>query len=115
MVQQYIGCQIFNSVIIQSYISYLHLKIVPVLEVCNRGNLTIELIFSVLWNRDVTGALIKKRCIFILHDLCSALVISFEVSCYLRRLPTVQPIFGHLGNTSALINMSYFFQLDMKI
>ena len=33
----------------------------------------------------------------------------------LRRLPTVQPIFGHLGNTSALINMSYFFQLDMKI
>ena len=27
----------------------------------------------------------------------------------LRRLPTVQPIFGHLGNTSALINMSYFF------
>ena len=34
--------------------------------------------------------------------------------CHLRRLPTVQPIFGHLGNTSALINMSYFFQLDMK-
>ena len=34
---------------------------------------------------------------------------------HLRRLPTVQPIFGHLGNTSALINMSYFFQLDMKI
>ena len=33
----------------------------------------------------------------------------------LRRLPTVQPIFGHLGNTPALINMSYFFQLDMKI
>ena len=33
----------------------------------------------------------------------------------LRRLPTVQPIFGHLGNTSALINTSYFFQLDMKI
>ena len=33
----------------------------------------------------------------------------------LWRLPTVQPIFGHLGNTSALINMSYFFQLDMKI
>ena len=33
----------------------------------------------------------------------------------LRRLPTVQPIFGHLGNTSALINLSYFFQLDMKI
>ena len=33
----------------------------------------------------------------------------------LRRLPTVQAIFGHLGNTSALINMSYFFQLDMKI
>ena len=33
----------------------------------------------------------------------------------LRRLPTVQPIFGHLGNTPALINMSYFFKLDMKI
>ena len=33
----------------------------------------------------------------------------------LRRLPTVQPIFGHLGNTPALINMSYFFQLDMKM
>ena len=31
----------------------------------------------------------------------------------LRRLPTVKPIFGHLGNTSALINMSYFFQLDI--
>ena len=26
----------------------------------------------------------------------------------LRRLPTVQPIFGHLGNMPALINMSYF-------
>ena len=36
-------------------------------------------------------------------------------TCTLRRLPTVQPIFGHLGNTSALINMSYFFQFDMKI
>ena len=36
-------------------------------------------------------------------------------SGYLRRLPTVQPIFGNLGNTSALINMSYFFQLDMKV
>ena len=33
----------------------------------------------------------------------------------LRRLPTVQNIFEHLGNTSALTNMSYFFQLDMKI
>ena len=30
-------------------------------------------------------------------------------------LPTVMPIFGHLGNTSALMHMSYFFQHDMKI
>ena len=33
----------------------------------------------------------------------------------IKGLSTVQPIFGHLGNTCALINMSYFFQLDMKI
>ena len=38
-----------------------------------------------------------------------------KIARLLRRLPTVQPIFEHLGNTSALINMSYFFQLDMKI
>ena len=29
----------------------------------------------------------------------------------LRRLPTVMPIFGYLGNTSALMHMSYFFNM----
>ena len=27
----------------------------------------------------------------------------------LRRLPTVTPIFGHLGNMSVLVHMSFFF------
>ena len=42
-------------------------------------------------------------------------IVTLSNQVVLRRLPTVQPIFGHLGNTSALIKMSYFVQLDMKI
>ena len=33
----------------------------------------------------------------------------------LRWLPTVQPIFGHFSDTSTIMNISYFFQLDMRI
>ena len=37
-----------------------------------------------------------------------------DFEAVLRRLPTVMPIFGYLGNT-LLMHMSYFFQHDMKI
>ena len=53
------------------------------------------------------------------YDLANFMVINavaFDHAVSLiKEVPTVQPIFEHLGNTSALINMSYFFQLDMKI
>ena len=43
------------------------------------------------------------------------LLLNSYVVAGLRRLPTVQPIFGHLGNTSTLMYISYFFQHDIKI
>ena len=47
--------------------------------------------------------------------LLEALLIKYNNPLLKRRLSTVMPISGHSGNTSALMYMSYCFQVDMKI